>query len=120
MTVFGRQHLLAEIALPAALHQRAQADTSGSLGDHAQVAVQVAVVEDVAFAHQRVVVLQDVFRAGDVAGLAFDFQVVVDQLRVDTQAGFDQTDVFVAGAEQAFDASADLNACFHLCAEGCC
>ena len=48
-----------------------------------------------------------------LAGFAFNFQVVVDQLRVDAQPGFDQPDVFVAGAKQAFDASGNTDACFH-------
>ena len=114
---FRRQHLLAEIALPAALHQGAQRHL-GVERHHAQVAVQVAVVEDVAFAHQRVVVFQDALRAGDVLRFAFDFEVVVDQLGVDAQARFDQPDVFIAGAEQAFDASADAHASFHRVGAG--
>ncbi len=52
-------------------------------------------------------------RAADVVRLAFDFQVVVDQMGVDAQAGFDQPDVFIAGAKEAFDASADTDAGFH-------
>ncbi len=114
---FRRQDLLAEVALLAALHQRAQGHF-GIGGDHAQVAVQVAVVEDVAFAHQRVVVFQDAFGARDVVGFAFDFEVVVDQLGVDAQSGFDQPDVFIAGAEEAFDASADAHASFHRMGAG--
>ena len=45
---------------------------------------------------------------------AFDFEQVVDKLRVHFEAGFDQADIFIAGAEQAFNASADLHAGFHL------
>ena len=112
MTDFGRQNLLSEIALLAAVHQRAQRHF-GIEGDHAQVAVQVAVVEHVTFAHERVVVFQDVFGAADIAGLAFDLQVVVDQLRVDAQSGFDQPDVLIASAKQAFDASGNTHAGFH-------
>ena len=107
-----RENLLAEIALLAALHQRAQRHF-GIDGDDPQVAVQIAIVEDVTFAHQRVVVLQNVLGADDVAGLAFDFEIVVDQLRMDAQSGFDQPDVLVAGAKQAFDASVNTHASFH-------
>src|ERR1039457_3002422 len=32
---------------------------------------------------------------------------------MDTQAGFDQTDIFIAGAKEAFDASADTHASLH-------
>ncbi len=109
---FRRQDLLAEIALLAAVHQCAQRHF-GIVGDHAQVAVQVAVVENVAFADQRVIVFQDILGPGDVVRFAFDFQIVIDQLSVNAQAGFDQPDIFVAGAKQAFDASVNTHAGFH-------
>ena len=54
-----RDDFLAEAALLAALDQPAQAGF-GIRGHHAQEAVQIAVVEDVAFAHQRDVIVQDV------------------------------------------------------------
>src|ERR1035437_3224517 len=107
----GRQHLLAEVALLARVHQGAKRHFAVA-SDHAQVAVQVAVGEDVAFAEQGVVVLQDVGRAADVLGLAFDFEVVVEQVGLDAQSGFNQPDVFIPGAEEAFDASADADAGF--------
>ena len=47
------------------------------------------------------------------SGFAFDFEIVVDQLGVDAQSGFDQPDVFIAGSKEAFDASADAHAGFH-------
>ncbi len=114
---FRRQHLLAEIALLAAVDQGAEGHFR-VVGDHAQVAVQVAVIEDVAFAQQRVVVFQDVFGAGDVVGFAFDFEVVVYELSVDAQSGFEKPDVFIAGAKQALDASADTHAGFHQVVAG--
>ncbi len=77
-----RQDLLAETALFAAVHQGAQGHFRIE-SHHAQIAVQVAVIEDVAFAHEGVVILQDGFRARDVGCFAFDFQAVIDQLGVD-------------------------------------
>ena len=94
------------------VHQGAQRHFA-IVGDHAQVAVQVAVVKDVALADEGVVILQDVSRAVDVFRLTFDFQVVIDELGVDTKSGFEQPDVFVAGSEEAFNASADTHAGFH-------
>ena len=69
----GRQHLLAEIALAAALHQGAEAHF-GIFGNHAEIAVQIAIVEDVPFADERDVIFQDVFGARYRFGFAFDFQ----------------------------------------------
>src|SRR5471030_1498662 len=83
---FRRQHFLAEVALLAAMHQRPQRHLRIDR-DHAQVAVEIAVVEDVALADQRVVVFQDILGPGDVGRFAFDFQAVVDQLSVDAQSG---------------------------------
>jgi hypothetical protein len=86
----------------------------GVFGDHAEIAVQVAVVEDVPFAHQRHVVFKNAFGAGHGFSFPFDFQQAVDELRVHFEARFDQADVLIAGAEQALNASADLHAGFHL------
>ncbi len=68
-----RDGFLAEIALPPAFHQTAQGGFRVG-GDHAQKAVQIAVVEDVAFAHQRAVVGKNVGGARDAVVFAFDFQ----------------------------------------------
>ena len=106
------EHLLAEVALPAAVDQRAQADLR-IFGDDAQIAVQVAVVEDVTFAHQRDVILQYVFGARHIFRFAFEFERIVDQVSIDPEAGFNQADILVAGAEEAFDASADLHTGSH-------
>ena len=110
---FGRENLLAETALLAAVDQRAKRDF-GIGGDDAQQAVEIAVLEDLAFADEREVVLEDSLGAGHVVGLAFDFDGVAAEFRADVQAGFDEPDVFIAGTEEALDASADLHAGFHL------
>jgi hypothetical protein len=85
----------------------------GVQGDDAKVAVEVAVVEDVAFAHEGVVVLENALCAGDAGGFAFDFEIVIDQLGVNSQAGFEKPDVLVPGAEEALDASWNAHASFH-------
>ncbi len=113
MTVFGREHLLAETALLAALEERAQRDF-GIGGDDAQQTVEIAVLEDDAFAHEREIILENAFRAGDGVGLAFDFERVRAQPGADVQTGFEQADIFVARAEKAFDTAADLDCGFHL------
>ena len=110
--VFGASTFLPKLrCFP--LFTSARSDTSRSLRDHAQIAVQIAVVEDVAFAQQRVVILQDARRADHVLRLALDLQVVVEQMGLDAQPGFDQPDVFIASAKEAFNASADTDTGFH-------
>ena len=71
-----RQRLLAEVALPAALIPGAQVHL-GVVGDDAQVAVEIAVVEHVAFAHQSHVFLENAFRARHTSGVSLEFQGVV-------------------------------------------
>ena len=65
-----------------------------------------------AFADERVVVFQDVFGAADIARLTFNFQVVVNQLRMDAESGLEQTDIFIASAEQALYTSGNTFGAF--------
>src|SRR5580704_7469530 len=109
---FWRQRFLAEIPLAAAVHQAAQRHF-GVFGDHAQVAVQVAIGEALPFLHQCDVILQDAGRADDVRFLAFDLQRIVPQAGGDVQSFFEDADVFIAGSEKGLDATGDLNAEFH-------
>lgn len=81
----GRQQFLSKRPLPAARDQRAQANL-GIFGADAKVTVQIAVIENMPFAHQGDVVFQDVFGARNVGRLALDFERVVDQLRADLQS----------------------------------
>jgi len=67
----------------------------------------------VTFAEECIIVLQDVGCTGYVLGLALDFEVVIVQMRLYAQAGFNQPDVFIAGSKEAFYASADADAGFH-------
>ena len=86
----------------------------GVLGDYAQVAVEVAIGEDVTFADQRDVVFENALGARDVGVFALDFNDAIEQVCADAQSAFDQTDIFVAGAKEALNALVDGNACLHL------
>ena len=88
-------------------------ETSGSLGDYAQKAVEIAVIEDMPFANQAIVVLQYRFGAIDADGLTLNFEAVIDQLRVHVETSFNQPDIFIASAEQALDAAVNAYAGFH-------
>jgi len=113
----GRQHLLAEVALLAAAHQCAQRHLAVARHD-AQIAVQIAVAEDVAFTDERIVVFEDRFRTTDIVLVAFDFQAIVHELRVDAQTGFNQPNVLISGAKEALDASVNAHAGFHCVGAG--
>ena len=54
-----------------------------------------------------------VFAALDLAWLAFDFDVVVVEMRADLQCRFQKFQVFVKGAEELADASGDSYGLFH-------
>ena len=73
---FRRQRLLAEVALAAAMDQAAKRHL-GIFRYHAQIAVQIAVGEDVTFLHQSHVILQDAGGANDIRLVAFDFERIV-------------------------------------------
>ena len=98
--------------LPSGFGQSSQ--RGFGIGDqHAQHAVQVAVVEGVAGALQLVVVGEDLLGAGYVARGSFEFNGVGSQVDVDVQAVFQHVQVFVAGAEQGLDVGADFNTLLH-------
>ncbi len=84
---FGRQRLLSEVALAAAMHQAAKRHF-GVFGNHAQIAVQIAVGEALAFFDQRDVILQNAGGANHVRLVALDFEGVVHQAGGDIQAAF--------------------------------
>jgi hypothetical protein len=42
-----------------------------------------------------------------------DFEEIIEQAGANAQATLDEANIFVASAEEAFDAFADLNACLH-------
>ena len=72
----GRQNLLAEITLPPAVNQAAERHF-GVGRDHAQIAVQVAVVERSARLDQVHVVFEDARGADHIGLFAVDLQRVV-------------------------------------------
>ena len=108
----GRERLLSEIALASAVHQAAQGDF-GIGRHHAQIAVQIAVGEALAFFHQSDIIFQNAGGANHVRLGAFDLERIVHQAGGDVQPAFEHTDIFVAGAEQGLNAAGDLNAQFH-------
>ncbi len=71
------------------------------VGSHdAHVAVQIAVVEDMAGLHQVDVVLQDAFRSPYLWLLALDFKrIAVQQPRPETQLIFEKSDIFITSAK---------------------
>ena len=80
---------------------------------HAQHAVEVAVIELEAGLLQLIVVGEELLGAGYVAGRAFDFDVIGAQVNVDVQAVFEHVQVFVARAEQGLDVGTDFNTFLH-------
>ncbi|MCX6618873.1 MAG: hypothetical protein NTZ98_22595 [Acidobacteria bacterium] len=104
----GQYDLLAETALPAAVHQGPQSDLR-ILDDHLQVAVHVSVAEDLTLAYQRYVVFQDALRAADAGLLPLDLQRVIEQAGTNVEAGFQQAHVFVTSPEQGLNAAGDLD-----------
>ena len=79
------------------------------LGYNPQVAVQIAVAENVALFHQTNVILQNALRTGHVARFPFDLQGIVQKAGADVQGGFKKPDILVAGSEQGFNPAADLH-----------
>ena len=59
------------------------------------------------------VIGEELFGAGHVAGRAFQFNAVGAQIDVDVQAVFEHVEIFVASAEQGFDVRAEFNILFH-------
>ena len=89
------------------LHQRAQRHFR-IRRHHPQQAVQIAIVEHRPLPDQREIIFQNSFGARHRIGLTLDFDRVVRQLRADIQTALDQADIFVARAEKALDAAANL------------
>ena len=116
-TVLGASTFLPNVRCRP-LETSARRLTSGSSVTHAQIAVQIAVIEDVPFAHQRHIIFQNVLGARDVGGFAFNFERVMNELGAHFQSRLEQTDIFVPRTEQAFDSTDDGYAYFHLAGIG--
>ena len=68
---------------------------------------------DVPIADALVVGVEDAGGALDLSGFAFDFDVVVFQVRADAQRGFEEFQILIEGAEELVDASGDSYGLFH-------
>jgi hypothetical protein len=68
---------------------------------------------DVAFADAVVVGAENARGALHLLRLAFNFEVVVFQVRGDAQRRLKELEVFIQGAEEFVDSSGDSNGLFH-------
>ena len=82
---------------------------------HAQHAVEVAVVEAIARLLQAFVVGEDLLGASHVAGRAFEFDGIRPQVDGDVEAVFEQAHIFVPRSKQRLDVGAYPDALFHAC-----
>jgi len=90
----GRDHLLAEAALFAAFRP-ARAGCIGVHHDHPQQAVQIAIVEDVAFPHQARINRAECPPRAPTAGLfTFDLDTIVQQTACEYSSRLDQAGYF--------------------------
>src|SRR5208283_1664219 len=103
-----RQNLLTEGARLAALHQSAQRHVR--VADyHLHVAVQVAVVEDVAFADEVDIVGQNALRAAYLRLITFQlYGATIGQVGVKIELPLKQANVLVTGPEQSLYSAGDL------------
>jgi hypothetical protein len=69
-------------------------------------------------AMQMLVVGEELFGAGHVAGRAFQFNAVGAQIDVDVQAVFEHVKIFIARAEEGFDVRGECNIFFHAFKDG--
>ena len=83
-------------------------------GDNAQQAVQIAILEHHALAHEREIILENALRTRDGLGLTLNFESIFPQPCADIQTGFEQPDIFIPRAKKPFNAAANLNCGFHL------
>ena len=109
----GRKNFLAEGARLAAFDQPAEgAVRIGRYDPH--VTVQVAIAENVAFAYQVDVIGKNPLGPVDVGLVAFYLEALaIEQACLEMQLGFEQADIFIAGAEQRFNAARYLNGKLH-------
>ncbi len=80
---------------------------------HAQHAVQVAVVEGVSGALQEIVIGENLLGPGYVARCPLQFDGVGPQIDVDVQPIFQHVQIFVSRAEQGLNVVADINTLLH-------
>ena len=108
----GLDCLPAKRTLASGFGQSTQGDVRVA-DQHAQHAVQVAVLKLEAGPMQVVVVGEQLLGAGHVARRAFQVDVIGTQVDVDVQAVFEHVQVFIASAEQGHEVRTDFNAFLH-------
>src|SRR5262249_39464117 len=86
---FWSDDFLAKTALLPAFDESTQAGF-GIFGNDPKEAVQIAIVEHVAFAHQRHVIAENFGGPSDGLILAFDLKTIVEQTGPNIQSGLDQ------------------------------
>ena len=80
---------------------------------HLQQGLHFLAVRDAPVQHALVVGVHDAGRPLHLLGLAFDFKVVVFQVRPDLQGGFEIFQVFIEGAEELVDSPGNSNGLLH-------
>ena len=78
-------------------------------GNHAQIAIEVAVVEGGAAFDELDVIFKNARRADYVRLFALDLERIVEETSLDAEAGFENANVFISRPKQGFDAATDLN-----------
>src|SRR4051812_12714643 len=97
-----RERLLAESPLAAAHYQVAEAYRR--IGDYdAQIAVQVAIIENLALTDQRGIIGENSLRPKHSGIFAFYFNRLVGDAGADIKAAFQESNVFIARPKQGLD-----------------
>ncbi len=112
VAALGLDGAAAERTLAPGIGQAAQGRV-GIGSQHAQHAVQVAVVEGVAGALQALVVGENLLGASHVVGRAFEFDGVRPQIDGDVEPVFQQAHILVPRAEQRLDVGTNPDAFLH-------
>src|SRR5205085_11407785 len=102
----------AKRTLASGFGQTAQSDI-GIANQHAQHAVQIAILKLESGPMQLIVVRKYLLCASDIAGRTFELNVLGAQIDVDVKTIFQHVEVFISCAEQGFDVRTNLDALLH-------
>ena len=80
---------------------------------HVQQGLHFLAVRDAALEHALVIGVHNPRGALHLLGVAFDFKVVVPQMRADLQRGFEILQVFIEGAEELVDSPGKSDGLLH-------
>ena len=108
----GRDALLAQHAR-ARGRKRSVKRSHRLVRGHVQQRLHFLAVGDAPFEHALVVGIHNPRGALHLLGFAFDFQVVVPQMRADLQRGFEILQVFIEGAEELVDSPGNSDGLLH-------